>query len=97
MSQALIEKYPDLTLVIDHMADCPVDQPAELEKLIALKRYPESVRKDLAHLVAIQAALSLAGCAGTREAPARGLRTAAADVGHRLAGFSKKTPIMRTR
>ncbi len=37
---ALLEKMPDLTVVIDHMADCPVDQPAELEKLIALKRYP---------------------------------------------------------
>ena len=37
---ALMEKLPDLTVVIDHMADCPVDQPAELEKLIALARYP---------------------------------------------------------
>ena len=37
---ALLEKLPDLTVVIDHMADCPVDQPAELERLIALKRYP---------------------------------------------------------
>ncbi|HEY1341038.1 MAG TPA: amidohydrolase family protein [Bryobacteraceae bacterium] len=37
---ALLEPRPDLTVVIDHMADCPVDQPAELEKLIALKRYP---------------------------------------------------------
>jgi L-fuconolactonase len=36
----LLEKLPELTLVIDHMADCPVDQPAELENLIALKRYP---------------------------------------------------------
>jgi L-fuconolactonase len=36
----LLDKLPDLTVVIDHMADCPVDQPAELEKLIALKRYP---------------------------------------------------------
>jgi predicted TIM-barrel fold metal-dependent hydrolase len=35
-----LEKLPDLTVVIDHMADCPVDKPAELEKLIALKRYP---------------------------------------------------------
>jgi L-fuconolactonase len=35
-----MEKLPDLTVVIDHMADCPVDQPAELEKLIALKRFP---------------------------------------------------------
>jgi len=38
---ALIERFPGLTVVIDHMADCPVDQPAELEKLIALERYPE--------------------------------------------------------
>lgn len=37
---ALMEKLPELTVVIDHMADCPVDQPAELEKLIALKRFP---------------------------------------------------------
>ena len=36
----LLEKSPDLTVVIDHMADCPVNQPAELDKLIALKRYP---------------------------------------------------------
>jgi predicted TIM-barrel fold metal-dependent hydrolase len=36
----LMEPHPDLTVVIDHMADCPVDQPAELEKLIALKLYP---------------------------------------------------------
>jgi L-fuconolactonase len=36
----LLEKTPELTVVVDHMADCPVDQPAELEKLIALKRYP---------------------------------------------------------
>jgi L-fuconolactonase len=34
-----LEKLPDLTVVIDHMADCPIDQPAQLEKLIALKRY----------------------------------------------------------
>ncbi len=37
----LLEKLPDLTVVIDHMADCPIDQPAELEKLAALKRYPK--------------------------------------------------------
>jgi L-fuconolactonase len=37
----LLEKTPDLTTVIDHMADCPVDQPQELEKLMALKRYPK--------------------------------------------------------
>ena len=37
----LLERLPNLTVVIDHMADCPVDQPAELEKLIALKRFPK--------------------------------------------------------
>jgi predicted TIM-barrel fold metal-dependent hydrolase len=36
----LLEKTPELTVVIDHMADCPIDRPAELEKLIALRRYP---------------------------------------------------------
>ena len=36
----LLEKLPDLIVVIDHMADCPVGQPSELEKLIALNRYP---------------------------------------------------------
>jgi len=36
----LLERTPELTVVIDHMADCPVDQPRELEKLAALRRYP---------------------------------------------------------
>jgi predicted TIM-barrel fold metal-dependent hydrolase len=29
------------TVVIDHMADCPIDRPDLLEKLIELKRYPK--------------------------------------------------------
>ncbi|HEY3940623.1 MAG TPA: amidohydrolase family protein [Bryobacteraceae bacterium] len=37
----LVERFPDLTVVIDHMADCPVDHPEELEKLTALVRYPK--------------------------------------------------------
>jgi L-fuconolactonase len=37
----LVEGHPELITVIDHMADCPVDAPAELEKLIALARYPK--------------------------------------------------------
>jgi predicted TIM-barrel fold metal-dependent hydrolase len=36
----LVEKFPDLTVVIDHMADCPLNQPSELEKLLALRRFP---------------------------------------------------------
>jgi len=36
----LIEKHPGLTVVIDHMADSPLDRPRELEKLLALERYP---------------------------------------------------------
>jgi len=35
-----LERLPELTVVIDHMADCPVDRPQDLDKLIALKRYP---------------------------------------------------------
>jgi predicted TIM-barrel fold metal-dependent hydrolase len=41
----LIDRFPDLMLVIDHMADCPVDQPQELEKLIALKRHAQTFVK----------------------------------------------------
>lgn len=40
-AEKLIEKFPDLTVVVDHMADCPVDRPEELNKLIALARYPK--------------------------------------------------------
>lgn len=36
----LASRFPDLTIVIDHMADCPLDQPDQLEKLLALERYP---------------------------------------------------------
>src|SRR5579864_5004868 len=38
---ALAEKFPDLTVVIDHMADCPADQPEQLKKLLALARFPK--------------------------------------------------------
>ena len=37
----LADKFPDLTVVIDHMADSPIDRPRELEKLLALARYPK--------------------------------------------------------
>jgi len=36
----LIERFPELDVVIDHMADCPLDRPEELKKLLALARYP---------------------------------------------------------
>lgn len=41
----LNDQCPDLTLVIDHMADCPVDRPEELDQLIALKRHPRTFVK----------------------------------------------------
>jgi predicted TIM-barrel fold metal-dependent hydrolase len=36
----LADRFPDLTIVVDHMADCPLNRPQELEKLLALRRYP---------------------------------------------------------
>lgn len=36
----LIEANPDLTVVIDHMADCPLDRPDLLQSLLDLARYP---------------------------------------------------------
>lgn len=35
-----IEQCPELDVVIDHMADCPIERPQELDKLIALARFP---------------------------------------------------------
>ena len=37
----LIEPLPDLDVVIDHMADSPLDRPDELKKLLALARFPK--------------------------------------------------------
>jgi L-fuconolactonase len=37
----LIEQNPDLTVVIDHMADCPLDRPDQFKLLLALARYPK--------------------------------------------------------
>ncbi len=37
----LIERNPELTVVIDHMADSPLADPAKLELLLALQRYPK--------------------------------------------------------
>ena len=37
----LAARFPDLTVVIDHMASCPLHQPRELEKLLALRNFPK--------------------------------------------------------
>ncbi|HET7215530.1 MAG TPA: amidohydrolase family protein [Terriglobia bacterium] len=37
----LMDQCPALDVVIDHMADCPIDQPEQLQKLIALARFPQ--------------------------------------------------------
>ncbi len=36
----LMDQCPGLDVVIDHMAECPIDQPEQLEKLVALARFP---------------------------------------------------------
>ena len=48
----LIEANPDLDVVIDHMADCPLDDPGALAALLALRRFPR-VRVKLSHLWSI--------------------------------------------
>jgi predicted TIM-barrel fold metal-dependent hydrolase len=46
----VIARYRDsLDVCIDHMADCPIDQPDELKKLLALARWPR-VRVKISHL-----------------------------------------------
>lgn len=46
---AVIERHPNLDVCIDHMADCPIDESKELDKLLALARYPR-VHVKLSHL-----------------------------------------------
>ncbi|MCX6625105.1 MAG: amidohydrolase family protein [Acidobacteria bacterium] len=36
----LADRFPGLTIVIDHMADCALDKPEDLAKLLALARFP---------------------------------------------------------
>jgi len=45
----LIEANPDLQVVIDHMADCPIGQPEKLRLLLELARYPKVFVK-ISHL-----------------------------------------------
>ena len=46
----LLERHrDDLDVCIDHMADCPIDQPDELKKLLALARLPRVFVK-ISHL-----------------------------------------------
>jgi predicted TIM-barrel fold metal-dependent hydrolase len=36
----LLERHPDLNVVIDHMSDCPLDSPADTQRLLDMVRYP---------------------------------------------------------
>jgi predicted TIM-barrel fold metal-dependent hydrolase len=46
----VIERYRDsLDVCIDHMADCPIDQPDDLKRLVALARWPRVFVK-ISHL-----------------------------------------------
>jgi predicted TIM-barrel fold metal-dependent hydrolase len=48
--EKVIERHRDsLDVCIDHMADCPIDQPGELAKLLALARFPRVFVK-ISHL-----------------------------------------------
>jgi L-fuconolactonase len=50
----LIEANPDLQIVIDHMADSPLDHPEQLDLLLALARYPRIVVK-ISHMWSLSA------------------------------------------
>lgn len=45
----VIERVPDLDVCIDHMADCPIGDQENLDKLLALKRFPRVYVK-ISHL-----------------------------------------------
>jgi predicted TIM-barrel fold metal-dependent hydrolase len=45
----VIERFPDLDVCIDHMADCPIGDQEKLAKLLDLKRFPRVYVK-ISHL-----------------------------------------------
>jgi L-fuconolactonase len=45
----VIERFPDLDVCIDHMADCPINDETNLAKLLALKKFPR-VNVKISHL-----------------------------------------------
>ncbi len=49
VEQVIARHDGQLDVCIDHMADCPIDQPEELKKLLVLARYPRVYVK-LSHL-----------------------------------------------
>jgi L-fuconolactonase len=51
---SLIEANPDLQIVIDHMADSPLDHPEQLDLLLALVRYPKVFVK-ISHMWSLSA------------------------------------------
>ncbi len=64
----LIEQNPELTVVIDHMADSPLDDPKKLELLMALERYPKVFVK-ISHMWSLSKhGLSVPGCGGAGKA-----------------------------
>jgi L-fuconolactonase len=81
-----IERYRDsLDVCIDHMADCPIDQPDEMKKLVALARWPRVFVK-ISHLWSLsRQKYPYKDTQRPGQAPLRRFRSATADVGHRLA------------
>jgi predicted TIM-barrel fold metal-dependent hydrolase len=47
--ERVIRRHPDLDVCIDHMAECPIDEPDQFKKLARLARYPR-VHVKLSHL-----------------------------------------------
>lgn len=47
--EKVIARHPQVDVCIDHMADCPIDQPEELKKLLALAKY-DRVYVKISHL-----------------------------------------------
>jgi L-fuconolactonase len=88
---ALIDRYPDTSFVIDHMAlqqpsvpPAPPEPWADLPKVVDLAKRKNAVMQDQWRLHAGQAALPFPGHLGPAGSPLRGLGFRAVPVGHGL-------------
>jgi hypothetical protein len=78
----LIEQNPELIVVIDHMADCPLDRPDDLKLLTDLAPYPKGLRQNLSPVVDLKAGIPLSRHKRTGQTPPQKLRSQTPDVGN---------------
>ena len=93
----LIEANPELTVVIDHMADCPLDRPDLLQHLLDLARYPRVFVKISDMWSLSKQPYPYADAQDQVKRLLERFSARAPDVGDELARLTRATPLRKDR